>query len=625
MTALLAVLLSLGCCRHEARVPSGPLASSPEAAFHWTTPIAPVRATSHPGGRTFYVDGAHGSDGGDGRSEPSAFRTLGRALAESAAPIQPGDLVLVKAGLYRERFIIRKRGSPEAPIVVSAAGDGEVIVDASAQMANWAPVSGQTYRVKPGFAVTAVVVDQRPLLPEASVASLVEGRFHYDASSGDLYLWCPGGGDPGGHDVGVVRDDEYQDAIGLNDASDVTLYGLTVRFAGGHGISVLGDRVRIEKCRALFNGKAGINVFGYGSTESANVAIVGNEIYQNVLRNWPRGRYKLGGWSMGAVSNGTPGILFQGNVSHRNGGEGLGAYAGRGGAVFRDNLVYDNWSVNIYVDNQPHGVVESNLVYCHTPDPSDLHGNGDPDPSDGRNERRLRAVGIMTADEKYSRTPPANLSDILVANNLILNCRRGFDHYAQASGSGLKRVRVLHNTIVVPDADGPDEAYVGMRLPWNAGHNADSVIENNVVYATAPGTYVLSGGDADRGTADTFAGLRLDHNLWFHAHHARPFHWGPDGSRYDLSHSDWAALPGAAHGEGDETADPRLRDAVGFTPADLAPIDPSSPGVDRGIDAGIPEDYSHRRRPAGGGFDMGAWELDPAEASGEPAVAAHPR
>src|SRR5258708_24622577 len=122
----------------------------------------------------------------------------------------------------------------------------------------------------------------------------------------------------------------------------------------------------------------------------------------------------------------------------------------------------------------------------------------------------------MTADEKYSRTPPANLSDVLVANNLILNCRRGFDHYAQAAGSGLKQVRVLHNTIVVPDADGPDEAYVGMRLPWNGGHNSDSVIENNVVYATAPGTYLLSGGDADRGAADAFAGLRLHHNLWFH-------------------------------------------------------------------------------------------------------------
>ena len=611
---LLATLASAGCLRGRAgAIPAGPLASGPEAAFHWVAPTAPLQASAKPP-HTFYVDGAKGDDGNDGRSAETAFRTLARAVAESSAPVGPGDRVLVKAGVYRERIAIRKRGLPGAPIVVSAAGDGEVIVDASAPVTGWTAVTGQVYRARPGFKVTAVVVDNQPLLPEPDIASLVEGRFHLDGA-GDLYVWCPGGGSPEGHDLGVVRDDEYQEGVALSDASDVTLYGLTVRFAGGNGISVLGDRVRIEKCRALFNGKAGISVFAYGSTPSANVALVGNEMYHNVLRNWPRGRYKWGGWAMGAVSHGTPGILFEGNVSHRNGGEGLGAYAGRGGSVFRNNVVYDNWSVNIYVDNQPHAVVENNLVYCHTPDPEDLHGNGDPDPSDEKSLRRLRAEGIMTADEKYSLNPPANLSDVLVANNLVLNCRRGFDHYAQAPGSGLKKVRILHNTIVVPDADGPGEAYVGIRLPWNDGNNADSVVENNVVYATFRSAYLLSGGP-DVSAADAFVGLRMGHNLWFHARSTRPFHWGPEGPKSDLSHADWAALPGTSHADGDITDDPRLRDAKSFSPADLAPVDASSPAVDHGTDAGIAMDYAHGRRPAGAGFDMGALELPAAGGPG---------
>ncbi len=176
-------------------------------------------------------------------------------------------------------------------------------------------------------------------------------------------------------------------------------------------------------------------------------------------------------------------------------------------------------------------------------------------------------------------------------------------------------MRLLHNTIVVPDADGPGEAYAGIRLPWNDGNNAGSVIEDNVVYATFRSAYLLEGGNPEDGSSDAFAGLRLDHNLWFHAHRARPFHWGPDGSKYDFSHADWATLPGAPHADGDVTADPRLRNPASFAPADLAPVDASSPAVDHGTDAGITEDYTHGHRPAGRGFDMGAIEVGAASAA----------
>ena len=50
------------------------------------------------------------------------------------------------------------------------------------------------------------------------------------------------------------------------------------------------------------------------------------------------------------------------------------------------------------------------------------------------------------------------------------------------------------------------------------------VYRNNVVYASNPGTYVL-GGTTGTGS-DPFAGLTLDHNLWYHASNPRPFHWG---------------------------------------------------------------------------------------------------
>jgi hypothetical protein len=593
------------CGRHTTGIAVPVFGDTREPAYPWTIPTEPWKGEG-PAARTFYVDGAHGDDRNDGRSQKAPFRTLGRAVAESGAPVEAGDRVLVKAGLYRERLALTKHGVPGRPIVVSTFGDGEVIVDASAPVIGWTRAAGEVYRAHVGFVPVAVVVDGQPLFPEPAASALDPGRWHYDAGSGDLWVRCPRGGNPEGREVGVVKDDEYQDGVSLHDASDVVLFGLTVRFAGGNGLAVLGDRVRVERCRALFNGKAGISVYPYGATASTDVALVRNELYQNVLRNWPRGRYKDGGWAMGAVSHGTPHVRFEGNVSHRNGGEGLGAYGGAGGSTFRDNVSFDNWSVNLYVDNQPHATVERNLVYCHDPDPADLYGNGDPDPGDGHNVRRLRPIGVMTADEKYGTSPPANLRDVRIVNNLILNCRRGLDHYAQAEGSGLKEVRILHNTIVVPEGDGPDEAFVGIRVPYNGGQNAGTTYRDNLVYASHKGTRLLWGDPPRAG--DRFAGLAFDHNLWFHSADPRPFHWG-SGSREDFSHDEWAALGGTAHADGDQTGDPRLRNARAFEPNDLSPADGSSPAVDHGGDSGVTEDFGRASRPAGAGFDIGAFEL----------------
>jgi hypothetical protein len=586
------------------RVP-GRAAHAFAAVVFASTVLAAPGAPVVGGGRTFYVDGAHGRDGGGGRSWQAAFKTIGRAFG---ADLVPGDRVLIRAGLYRERPTITRAGTPDKRIVV--AGEGEVIVDASSPVTGWQLVSGQVYRARPGFPVIAVVVDDRPLLPAPSPQALAEGRFHVDTATGDLYVWCPGGGDPKTRDVGVVKDDEYEAGLTLKESSHVTIQGLTVRFAGGDGFSVLGDDVRIEGCRVRFNGKSGIGVFGYGKVASAGVQILRNDIYHNMLRNWPRGRYKWGGWASG-VNATSPGILCEGNRVYRNGGEGLLAYGGKGGTVIRDNVVFDNWSVNIYVDNQPHAVVTNNLVYCHPPDPHDLSNNGDPEPGDNKSLRRLRPEGIMTADEKYNLEPPANLQDVTIANNVIVNCRRGIAHYAQARGSGLKEVRVLHNTIVVPPVVLPVEHEIcGISIPWNDGNNRGSVYRNNIVYASHRATCVLAGGQAPR-DRDAFEGTSLDHNLWYHAGSAKPIHWGPGyESVYDMSYEGWKGLPGAPHGAGDVVADPRLRAVATLEEAlDKRPADASSPAVDAGVDAGVKEDFSHGPRPVNGRFDMGAFEL----------------
>ncbi len=65
-------------------------------------------------------------DGGGAGTEADPLRGL--AAANAAA--QPGDLMLVHAGVYQGTFLTDKSGTAEAPIVWRGAGDGEAAMDA---------------------------------------------------------------------------------------------------------------------------------------------------------------------------------------------------------------------------------------------------------------------------------------------------------------------------------------------------------------------------------------------------------------------------------------------------------------------------------------------------------------
>jgi hypothetical protein len=580
-------------------------------------------------GTKYYVDDANGNDANDGRSLGTAFRTIGRAFDSHQLTLMPGDTILVRGGLYRGGVVLgNAMGAPGNPIVLGPYGDGEVIIDNSPAVTGWTLHAGETYRVTPGFEPVAVVVDNQPLYRETSLAALqaapaVAGvpaalRYVYDSASGDLYVRVSGGS-PAGRDVGVLKDDRYGvDGITVNNSNYLTLYGLTVRFSSARGINVLGDHVRLERNKVLFNTYAGISGFGYGSTLTTDLQVVKNFAYYNMMGNWPRGRWPYGGWAAGIGLGGAPNVLFEGNISQKSGGEGILAYAGAG-ATFRNNVSLDNFSVSYYFDNRKDGVLEGNVAICHTPTLADVYNN-DLDPADeffAKNVRRLRAEGIMTADEEYSLTPPANLENVLIRNNVVIGCRRGFNHYAAATGSALKNVRFLNNTIIMPTDLLPEHEYdasggtaiAGIVIPWNGGGNTGSVFENNLVVGGYPKAFLLYSEGMPAGQTDKFLGLSLSHNLWYQPNAPSPIHWGADwSSAYDYTHTQWLALSGAAHGAGDLTGDPILVDPGTDLVADKKPQS-GSPAVDAGIAiAEVLTDFEGLARPQGSAYDIGAFE-----------------
>jgi hypothetical protein len=118
--------------------------SDPDGVSGQSEKLVTVRTSAEPkpfeGGRTFHVY----PYGYEGPREQRAFMGLNRAYAQ----VQPGDIILVHTGLYQmDRGIyaddiykgggssffgtyrFTKSGTPEKPIVIRAAGDGEVIFD----------------------------------------------------------------------------------------------------------------------------------------------------------------------------------------------------------------------------------------------------------------------------------------------------------------------------------------------------------------------------------------------------------------------------------------------------------------------------------------------------------------
>jgi hypothetical protein len=131
-----------------AATPPTPTASSddttiPPVAVDTDAQLVPVVSgpgrTPPPNGPQYYVDALSpsSSDANPGTAE-RPFRTLRRATEA----VRAGDTVWVRPGVYREVLRIEANGTPTAPIVFRATGDGPAIIDAE-NTRSWCVVIGR--------------------------------------------------------------------------------------------------------------------------------------------------------------------------------------------------------------------------------------------------------------------------------------------------------------------------------------------------------------------------------------------------------------------------------------------------------------------------------------------------
>ncbi len=503
------------------------------------TPVTPPSAT----GKTYYVSPT-GSDGNNGTSLATAFASPQHA----ADVVQPGDTVLIAAGIYHGTLYAQTSGQPGKPITFGSLGDGPVIIDPSTPVSGWTQLSGSVWQATASFTPVAVVINNVPLRQVTSASSVSSGSGNWFLS-GNTITADFGNATPASADLVVPSNNGSQTAIGWYNLNDLVFNGLTARGAGAGGIQGYGSNVTVSNCVSEFNAKAGIAFMEMqGNANSGNQALY-NLVYQNVLLNWPRGNNGYanagGGWSGGLVFSYTLNGVARGNVVYDNGGEGIisfGQYGGTpatGGTLFEQNVAFDNWSMDMYISGQPNGVARQNILFNHPMDPATLMYP--PSSSQWSTGSPYKFTVCFSLSDEYEAATngvpvPINTQ---VYDNLMAGCRVGIMEYAEGSPTialhTLKNALIANNTIILPPTTPAGTYTAGLYFLNNQTPDTNTVVANNVIYAfdkTEP--VVMMEGQAP------LPGVTFSNNIYYNAATPNAFATAPSGSSW-LTFAQWQA------------------------------------------------------------------------------------
>jgi hypothetical protein len=206
---------------------------------------------------TYYVSTTGNDTTGNG-SIGTPWRTVRRGVTSLTTA---GDTLLVRGGYYRELTQIYNfyySGTSALPITVkSYPGEKAVIsgMNDAAGTSNWVQVSGNIYRYANTVSGNIYNVSQdgvplKLMIPYnnysgASANLTGEGQWSRNTSTGELWVWAKGGGNPGNYNVeyGLLTT-VFRVQNGYN---YITLEDLTVE-GGYYAVYIDGDNCTVKNC-----------------------------------------------------------------------------------------------------------------------------------------------------------------------------------------------------------------------------------------------------------------------------------------------------------------------------------------------------------------------------------------
>ncbi|HVR02769.1 MAG TPA: right-handed parallel beta-helix repeat-containing protein [Polyangia bacterium] len=578
----------------------------PWPVFDGTVPDVPEAAAPS---KTWYVDAVHGDDKNDGTTFATAKKTLSAAYLNGA--VQAGDTILLGGGVYREYVAWSNgpSGKAGAPLTIGSygRGTGAPILDGGVKPNTWTrttsngrttvwqtptaglaeisakqPVLGVYVNGPKGeFALkevfhTILLSDSTPrgqlsqsfapLPPVETGADIKDGsnKWYQDTAAGVVYAdfgGTLGGDDPNTADISLLFDSEnggggHRLLIYLGPGHDYFKFvGLTIRAGSWSGVYTVSNGHTFDHCDFKFNGGAALLFAQTSNAPGSGNVVTNSRVWMNILQNWPRfnNGYTSGGWpaaiDWSTQSNG----LAEGNVVYLNGGEGL--TVGNSDIAdmpsvnneVRHNIIFDNFSVNLYVNNVQNVRIEQNFVFQHPRDEGQtFDGLFEMSPSfNGDFGKRVTPNNLNLGDEPGSATDhQAHLANITVVNNIFAGGKFGFVDYDDGTSGpshhGLKNCTIANNTWVLGAEPVPGQhSFVWMHAidpALGPDQSANSILQNNVFATATPIDWFVRAADADG------RGIDADYNVY-----SGPGTWanGPlgmmDFATWKTAHPNWDA------------------------------------------------------------------------------------
>jgi hypothetical protein len=334
--------------------------------------------------------------------------------------------------------------------------------------------------------------------------------------------------------------------IQLLGAAWIELSGFDVKNAKAIGIFGWGARnVTIANNHVYGCGRAGIWIGAEARGVSRNISISNNDVHDNVTENYDHKQSR--GWPQAIGIYKSEHVDVSGNDVHGNDGEGI-AFIVSDHCEARGNRVWDNFSVEIYLDNARLTTVDGNFIY--STGATHYYRNGAP------------AFGVGAANERYEE--PNALDQLTITNNIILRSRSAIFYGDYERGGGLHNAVIANNTCY---------ASTQALLQIEAGTHSNTVIANNIFLQSRAAPLAQIGGP----------GLTFRNNAW---------------NRADR---------GAAASITDIVGDPRLANAGGTKPEDYR-ITAQSRCVNAGATVEVVRN-DYWKRPRKPPIDIGATEL----------------
>ncbi len=247
-----------------------------------------TRADSYPEPtlRTLHVSPT-GNNSNPGTDPAAPLETIQHA----ADLAQPGDLILIQPGIYRESVTVPTSGTASQPIVFRGAAAGAVLDGADETVllgVPWAPEGNGIWSRVLGFPTGHVVTDQGRLFRYDSIPDLdslgagAPGGFYFDGAT--LFVKTADGSVPTARQMHVAR---LEDGFYLNGRSHIRIENIEIRHYGsgdyGKGVYLrFSSDCVVRTSRIHEIGSAGVWIKG-----GERNTVEDNEFWDTSIFDWP--------------------------------------------------------------------------------------------------------------------------------------------------------------------------------------------------------------------------------------------------------------------------------------------------------------------------------------------------